>query len=368
MSTTERPARIRVELDAERSYPIIFASLSDLPDRLRSIGLSAGRCLVVTDENVGALYAGDVLERLASGGFDSHLITLQAGEETKSSASLQRIYDGALAWGIERRTPLLALGGGVIGDLAGFAAATLLRGLPLVQVPTTLIAQVDSAIGGKTGINHKTGKNLIGAFHQPRAVLADPAVLQTLPRRQWTSGLAEVVKHGLIADEALFADLESSWPDVLDREETALTRTIPAAARVKACIVREDEMESGLREILNFGHTFAHALEKVAGYGTFTHGEAVAAGMRAALHLSSRVVPEFDSDRADELVRRIPVPSGLAGLPVESLTAAMKADKKVRGGRVRFVLLDRIGHAFVTDDVRAAWVEEAWRFAAHAVG
>ncbi len=368
MSSSEAPADVRVELDSRRSYTIAFEPLARLPDRIRSAGVTATRCIVVSDEQVQALYGEEVMELLASAGFESLPITLPVGETTKSAEQLQRVYDAALPWGVERGTPLVALGGGVIGDLAGFAAATLLRGLPLFQVPTTLIAQVDSAVGGKTGINHETGKNLIGAFYQPRMVLADPSVLQSLPHREWTSGLAEVVKHGLIADQTLFADLESVWDDVFDRRRESVERIVPRAARVKARIVSEDEHESGLREILNFGHTFGHAVENVAGYGTFTHGEAVAAGMRAALYLSKRLAPELDAARADALVSRIPMPSGFADLPVPSLMAAMKTDKKVREGRLRFVLLDRIGHAYLTDDVPLGSIEDAWTYAREAIG
>lgn len=367
MSSTSTSA-VRVDLGSNRSYTIAFQPLAQLAVRMRAAGLSATRCLVVTDENVGALYGETLSEALDSGGYDSRVITLPPGETTKSAGHLQRIYDDALPWGLERNTPLVALGGGVIGDLAGLAAATLLRGLPLVHLPTTLIAQVDSAIGGKTGINHETGKNLIGAFHQPRLVLADPAVLQSLPDREWTSGLAEVVKHGLIADEGLFVDVESGWGDILGRRTAAVRRIVPRAASVKARIVSEDELESGLREILNFGHTFAHAIEKVAGYGAFTHGEAVAAGMRAALHLSRELASDLDADRADALVRRIPVPSRLRELDIPSLMGAMKADKKVRDGRIRLVLLDRIGRAYVTDDVAHGLIEQAWQFAHEAVG
>jgi 3-dehydroquinate synthase len=230
-------------------------------------------------------------------------------------------------------------------------------------VPTTLIAQVDSAIGGKTGINHPVGKNLVGAFYQPRFVLADPAVLQSLPAREWTSGLAEVVKHGLIADEELFAFLEENWKWVLEMDRATIEWMVPRAVAVKARIVSQDEREAGRRAILNFGHTFAHAIENVSGYGVFTHGEAVAAGMRAALHLSRSRVPDLLFDRADSLVTRLPVPPAIARLDVEELMAAMQADKKVRHGRLRFVLLETIGQAYVTDVVDPAEVRAAWKYA-----
>ncbi len=360
MSDTETLSRIHVDL-AERSYDIRFQTLDSLPSLLGDLGWRAGRCLLISDENVAGLYTASMAEMLSHQGWSPVTITLPPGETTKSLEHLERVYDVGLSQGIDRGTPVLAVGGGVVGDLAGFAAATLLRGLPLIQVPTTLIAQVDSAIGGKTGINHAAGKNLIGAFYQPRLVLIDANVLRTLPEREWTSGLAEVVKHALIADESFFAFLEDRWTDVARRALDVVGPLVHRAAAVKARVVEQDERESGLRAILNFGHTFAHAIERAAGYGVFTHGEAVAAGMRAALHLSKRLQDGLDSERADRLVARIPIPPGLAALDVPSLMESMRSDKKALAGRLRFVLLDRIGHAYVTDQVDRRYVEESWQ-------
>jgi 3-dehydroquinate synthase len=288
---------------------------------------------------------------------------LAPGEITKAPHALQAIYDAALAWEIDRKTPVLALGGGVVGDLAGYAAATLLRGLPLVQLPTTLIAQVDSAIGGKTGINHPVGKNLIGAFHQPSLVCIDLTMLATLPVLEWTSGLAEVVKHALIADAGFLAFLEANGPGILAREEHLAGETVYRAAAIKAVVVSEDEREQGRRAILNFGHTFGHAIERVAGYGQFTHGEAVALGMRAALHLSHRLHPDLPLERLNHLVRQIPVRHTLADWPVSSLMEAMRSDKKAEAGTQHFVLLRRPGEAYVTADVAMPYVADAWAFA-----
>lgn len=348
--------------------PVSFAPLDTLPRVMRASGVESERCLVITDERVADLYGDAVCACLASEQIKPHLLSLPPGETTKSHDRLVEIYDRALAWGMERGVPLAALGGGVVGDLAGFAAATLLRGIPLFQVPTTLIAQVDSSIGGKTGINHAAGKNLIGAFYRPAGVLTDPTVLKSLPDREWTSGLAEVFKHGLIADEALFAELEAASDALFERDEDIVERIVPRAADVKIRIVREDEFETGRRAILNFGHTFAHAIEKVAGYGVYTHGEAVAAGMRAALYLSGQVAAGFDPGRADRLVQRIPIPPGLASLAIADLMEAMKQDKKVRGGAARLVLLDRIGRAFVEGNAPSRLVEKAWAFAQEVVG
>ncbi|MDX1488295.1 MAG: 3-dehydroquinate synthase family protein, partial [Acidiferrobacterales bacterium] len=261
------PSPLPVHLGSERSYALHFRPLADLPSLMDETGLRPGRCLLVTDENVAALYLSQLLVALTDTGWIPHEIVLVSGESTKSAAALQSIYDEALAWGVDRKTPVLALGGGVVGDLAGFAAASLLRGLPLVQIPTTLIAQVDSAIGGKTGINHSTGKNLIGAFHQPRLVCIDVPTLQTLPEREWSSGLAEVVKHALIADAGFFATLDANWEAILKRSPEVVENIVYHAARIKTKIVAEDEREKGRRAILNFGHTFGHALERVAGYG-----------------------------------------------------------------------------------------------------
>ena len=359
-----RDAPLRVRLDAGRSYPVLFDALERLPAHLRAAGLPAGRTLLITDEHVAAHYRAPVEAALREAGWRLKTLVLPPGEATKSTDHLQTLYDAALAWGLDRQTPVLALGGGVVGDLAGFAAATLLRGLPLVQLPTSLIAQVDSALGGKTGINHAAGKNLIGAFYQPRLVLADVRALQTLPKREWTSGLAEALKHALIADPALLSFLEDRRAAVLACDADTVAALIPHAARIKADIVSEDERETGRRAVLNFGHTFGHAIERVAGYGVFTHGEAVALGMRAALHLSHHLHPEsIPLERLARLVGMIPVEQRLAALPTADLMRAMQTDKKVLRGTVRFVVLRRPGAAYLTGEVSEAAVEAAWAFA-----
>jgi 3-dehydroquinate synthase len=289
---------------------------------------------------------------------------LPPGESTKSAEHLHRIYDEALGWGIDRQTPVLSLGGGVIGDLAGFAAATLLRGVPLVHLPTSLLAQVDASVGGKTAINHETGKNLIGAFYQPRLVCSDPSTLDTLPMDEYTGGMAEVVKHALIQAPSLFETLEANTVPIFTRRDPdAVAETIEHAVTVKAEIVSADEKESGVRTLLNFGHTFAHAIESVAGYGTFSHGEAVAVGMRAGLHLSHRRHPSIDRDRLDDLIRAIPVEADPSTLDFDALYRAMGSDKKNEGETIRFVLLRELGDAYVTGDVTRDEAERAWHFA-----
>jgi 3-dehydroquinate synthase len=328
--------------------------------------LRVGRCLLVSDENVAAHYRTPLVGTLEDAGWTVKTVVLPPGESTKSAEHLHRIYDEALDWGIDRQTPVFSLGGGVIGDLAGFAAATLLRGVPLVHLPTSTLAQVDAAVGGKTAINHRTGKNLIGAFYQPELVCADPTTLDTLPMDEYTGGMAEVVKHAIIGDADLFAFLEDHLAPVMARKDRdAIAETIERAVRVKAEVVSADEREAGRRAILNFGHTFAHAIEAVAGYGTFSHGEAVAVGMRAGLYLSHRRHPDaIPRDRADHLIRAIPVDNDPSALSFDALYRAMGADKKNEGDTIRFVLLDRVGHAYVTGDVSRSEAEQAWAFAA----
>ncbi len=361
MTSFDSSSPLFVDLPDGRGYPLLFDPLAAVPDRMKEAGLRAGRCLVVTDAHVAGWYAGPFETALAKAGWTPRVVVLPPGESTKSCAHLHRIYDEALGWGIDRKTPVLALGGGVVGDLAGFAAATLLRGLPLVQLPTTLIAQVDSALGGKTGINHSIGKNLVGAFHQPRFVGIDLGTLTTLPEREWHSGLAEAVKHALIADAALMAFLEANWKGVLARDAGVVAEMVYRAAAVKAAIVSADEREQGRRALLNFGHTFGHAVENVAGYGRFTHGEAVALGMRAALHLSEHLHPDEPWTRLHRLVARLPVPPGYAELDVDALMDAMRSDKKKEAGTLRFVVLRRLGEAYVTDRPGTSAVEAAWQ-------
>ncbi len=356
---------------ADGSYAVRFAPLSGLGEAARDCGLS-GRALIITDTNVGPLYAGAAAESLLASGFDPHVLTVPAGEATKSSEHLNRLYDQALAWGVERSTPVFALGGGVVGDLAGYLAATLLRGLPLVQVPTTSIAQVDSAIGGKTGINHAAGKNLIGAFWPPRVVFADTQTLSTLPPREWTSGLAEAVKHALLSggkavdspradhsEQAPLLDLILESGDALLRCDPAtVARIVPAAAAVKCGVVSADERESGRRAFLNLGHTFGHALETRLGYGEVTHGEAVALGMQAALWLSERLSGDLDP-RAWQALDLLPTPKLLPLDPSDLLTI-MRRDKKSTSGQIRLVLLRALGNPYLADDVSDEQIADAF--------
>lgn len=361
------PPAVHVALSEGRSYAVHFEPLAAAPMHLREAGLEGPRALVVTDETVGPLHLGALADALRADGWAVESTAVPAGEGSKSLEQLAALHDWALGLGIDRRTPLLALGGGVVGDLAGFAAATLLRGIPLVHLPTTTISQVDSAIGGKTGINHATGKNLVGAFHQPRLVLADPSTLDTLDDRAFRSGLAEAVKHALISDASLADRLDREWDALVARDPDVLPPLLRDAAAVKARVVEADEREAGERAFLNFGHTFGHALEKEAGYGTLTHGEAVALGMRAALHLSESLRLGRVADtpgafaEADRLVARLgaPVPT----FDVDALMAATQSDKKRTAAGVRYVVLDAVGRARLAADVDEAMLRAAWRYA-----
>ena len=293
-----------------------------------------------------------------------HVHLFSDGETSKNLASVERICRSLIRARADRRALILAVGGGVVGDVAGFAAASYLRGVALVQVPTTLVAQTDSAIGGKTGVNLPEGKNLIGAFYPPRLVLADPEVLRTLPAREFRGGLAEVIKYGVIADAKLFAFLERDLDTILQREARALDHVITRSAEIKASVVSEDERESGLREILNFGHTFAHALESVTRYSRYRHGEAVAWGMLAAALLGHEIglTRAEDVSRIVALVRRLGRLPDWPGASPEILSDAMRSDKKTRAGKLRFVLSPEIGRAGSYDDISLEAVKRILHF------
>lgn len=324
----------------------------------RECGLQ-GTCAVVTDENVARLHGPAVMASLAAAGHRAVLLAVPAGEQSKCLATLGDLCDRMIDAGLDRGSFLVALGGGVVGDLAGFVAAIYHRGIPFVQIPTTIVAQVDSSIGGKTGVNARAGKNLLGAFHQPRLVLADTGTLSTLPDREYREGFAEVIKHGVIRDAALLDGLDPAVP----REDLA-----PLVARniaIKAAIVAEDEHErNGPRALLNFGHTVAHAVENVAGYGRFLHGEAVALGMAAALEISRRKagLSADDEARVRGKIAAFGLPLVLPpDLPAEALLEAARRDKKFSGGRIRYVLTPRPGEAFVAEDVTEEDIRTALR-------
>jgi 3-dehydroquinate synthase len=333
----------------ERSYRILIgagllgdaAAWSDAPQ--------SAQALVVTNTTVQPLYAQALVRAIAGRHRHVHVLALPDGEEHKNWETLNRIFDELLARGCDRKTVLYALGGGVVGDMAGFAAASYMRGVPFVQVPTTLLAQVDSSVGGKTAINHPLGKNMIGAFHQPKLVVCDLAVLATLPPRELAAGLAEVIKYGPIADMAFFDWIEANIDGLVAREPTLLAHAVKRSCEIKAAVVGQDERESGLRAILNFGHTFGHAIEAGLGYGEWLHGEAVGCGMVMAAHLSQRLgmVDEPFVARIARLVERAGLPVRAPRLGAERFLQLMRVDKKAEAGEIKFVLIERPGSAVV---------------------
>jgi 3-dehydroquinate synthase len=344
-----------VALDS-RSYPIHVGPGLLTQAELIAQKLRQPRAVIVTNSTVGPLYLASLARALKAQGVEALAITLPDGEAYKSWETLNRIFDELAAHRCERGTALIALGGGVIGDLTGFAAAVYQRGVSYIQVPTTLLAQVDSAVGGKTAINHPAGKNMIGAFHQPLAVISDTDTLATLPARELAAGLAEVIKYGLIRDRDFFDWLERNMARLAARDPEPLTHAIVSCCAAKASIVALDERETGPRALLNFGHTFGHAIEAATGYGTWLHGEAVAAGMRLAGRLSQRLglIAADDVRRIDAVLDAAGLRGVAPELGLERYLELMGHDKKVEGGRIRFVLLKRIGEAFVSAEVPRA--------------
>ena len=342
----------------DRSYPIyIGAGLLDRPELLAR-HIPGTRVAIVTNETVAPLYLVRVRAHVAS--LQPVEVVLPDGEQYKSLEVLNRIFDALLSARCDRRTTIIALGGGVIGDMAGFAAACYQRGVPFIQVPTTLLAQVDSSVGGKTGVNHPLGKNMIGAFYQPRAVIVDTDTLNTLPDRELSSGLAEAIKVGLIRDPEFFAWFEVNLDKLLARDPEALTYAIHRSCWNKAEVVAADERESGVRATLNLGHSFGHAIETGVGYGNWLHGEAIAAGMVMASDLSRRLkwLSAADVARVEKLIRRARLPVRAPGtLSAARFLELMAVDKKVLDGRLRLVLLKRLGEAVVTDDYPRAELE-----------
>lgn len=338
---------------AERSYPIYIGSDLLGCAELLLPHLPYKRAAVVTNTTVAPLYLEPLRAMLQAHGVDIISIILPDGEQYKNSETLGLIYDALLSHRCERNTPLIALGGGVIGDMTGYAAATYLRGVPFIQIPTTLLAQVDSSVGGKTGINHPLGKNMIGAFYQPQVVLADITTLNTLKDQELRAGIAEVIKYGLIRDLSFFEWLEQNMEKLLARDADALQYAITRSCQNKAEVVAADERENGERALLNLGHTFGHAIETGMGYGAWLHGEAVAAGTIMASDLSCRLgwLTKKDADRIQSLFQRAGLPVVAPDLGVEKYLQLMGLDKKVVGGKIRFVLLKSIGSAVICGSV-----------------
>jgi len=345
---TVSPVDVRVEL-GERSYAIRIGS-GLLDDRALFGQLGAGTaCAIVTNETVAPLYAERLAASLRSQFGHIEIVVLPDGEVHKDWPALQRVFSALLESKCDRSVIVFALGGGVIGDLAGFAAACYMRGVRYVQVPTTLLAQVDSAVGGKTAINHALGKNMIGAFHQPMLVVADIDTLQTLPKRELVAGLAEVIKYGAIADDGFLDWIDSHMGELLSFDPLALAHAVRRSCEIKAAIVAADERESGVRATLNFGHTFGHAIETGLGHGAWLHGEAVGCGMVMAADLSVRLdlLPRAHADRITKIVARAGLPVKAPALGAERYLELMRVDKKADGGQLRFVVLDGPGQALL---------------------
>jgi 3-dehydroquinate synthase len=354
MTTPQKSStRTLVVALAERSYPVhigaaLLTGIGHLLPNTRS-----GRAIIVTNQVVAAHHLERLQKGLERADIHHDVIVVPDGEAHKDWATLYDVHTRLLELQAERSTMLIALGGGVIGDLAGFAAATYQRGMPLVQIPTTLLAQVDSSVGGKTAVNHPLGKNMIGAFYQPSAVIIDSATLSTLPDREYASGLAEVVKYGAIRSPELFAWLESNVDPLLSRDEATLAQAIHESCRIKAEIIAADERETGERALLNFGHTFGHAIEVGTGYGAWLHGEAVAAGMVLAGELSVRVtgMPTTENRRLKQLLFRFGLPVDPPALGAERYLELMARDKKVDAGKLRLVLLEALGRPTIRTDI-----------------
>jgi 3-dehydroquinate synthase len=353
---------VKVDLGA-RSYAIRIGNglLPRLGKECAALGLGRS-CAIISDSNVTPKYGTAARTALKDEGFEPVLIRVPAGETAKSLKTVQSCYDQLAAHRLERKSFIVALGGGVVGDLAGFVAATYLRGVAFVQVPTTLLAQVDSSVGGKVGVNLKAGKNLVGAFHQPRLVLCDLGTLATLPAREFRAGLAEVIKYGIIYDRALFTRLERDLARLLECEPATLEAVIARCCEIKADVVRQDETETGLRAILNFGHTIGHGLEAISHYGKYLHGEAIAIGQVAAAKLSAELLglPEPEARRIENLFRSAGLPTKLklSASQKAKLLGAMRLDKKVSAGEIKFVLAKRIGQVEYGQRVSESLLEE----------
>ncbi len=350
---------LHVEL-GERSYPIYIGRELFADSDLLARHVHGKQVAIVSNETVAPLYVDRVRDALASAALVSEIV-LPDGEQYKTLEHLQQIFDRLLQDGHNRSTTLIAVGGGVVGDMTGFAAACYQRGVNFIQVPTTLLSQVDSSVGGKTGVNHPLGKNMIGAFYQPQCVLIDIDTLQSLPERELAAGLAEVVKYGLIGDEPFYRWLHEHMPNLLAREEAALAEAIERSCANKAAVVAADEREGGIRAILNFGHTFGHAIETAQGYGNWLHGEAVAVGMCLAMRLSAALgsISEAEVLAFEQLLKRIPLPTEAPDdMTADQFLQLMGRDKKVIDGELRLVLLEAIGRAVVTADTPISEIEK----------
>ena len=360
MSVIDNQDALRIPIPLEHNpYEVVIGGkgLAGAGEELLRSGFKTGtKILVVTNSDIAKLYGDLFLNSLKESGYETTLFEIEAGETQKTPETISLIHDAAYSAKLERSSLMIALGGGVVGDMAGFAAATWLRGISIVQVPTTLLAMVDASIGGKTGVNHPGGKNLIGAFHQPKLVLIDPSTLKSLPKREFRAGLAEVIKYGVIGDPILFEILEGlENPGELEGIPNQDLKTIlERATTSKAKIVVLDEHEGGIRAILNYGHTFGHVVETLAGYGTFLHGEAVAIGMIAIgeLALKKKYWTSSDCNRQKALIEKVGLPTIWPNLDPKDVYSILEGDKKVKDGNIRFVIPKKIGEVAIKDDIK----------------
>jgi 3-dehydroquinate synthase len=341
----------RVELGRDAHPVHVGSGILERAGKLaRDAGLKPGRAALISDSNVVKIYGSRVGASLRSAGFDAAVIEIPAGEASKSLEMLATLYDCMTEAELDRQSAVFALGGGVTGDLGAFAAATYLRGIPVVQIPTTVVAQVDSALGGKSGVNHRLAKNLIGAFYQPKMILADVESLKTLPEREFREGLAEVIKYGAIMDAPMVADLERDMDGILRRDTDVLDEIVMRSLKHKAYVVENDEREGNLRKILNFGHTIGHAIEASAGYGKYLHGEAVAIGMVAACAISRKYagLAQRESDRLVKLIERAGLPTRMdSDWKTDDFIRALRLDKKRLDQHIEFILVERMGHTTI---------------------
>ena len=353
--------KVRVDL-GEKSYDIVigYGIEQEIKDFVTSAGYSS-KALLITDTHVGPLYGKKVQELLSETGLTVTMVQIPAGESSKNLTVANEVFTRAIELGLDRKSPIFALGGGVVGDLAGFIAATYMRGVPFIQVPTSLLAQVDSSVGGKVAVNHLLGKNLIGAFYQPQAVFMDLNCMRTLPEREMATGLGEVIKYGVIYDQDFFRYLEENQAAITAREPEALTHIIARSCEIKAAVVSQDEQEAGLRRILNFGHTIAHAIEKETGYSRYNHGEAVAIGMAGAADISCQLglISEAEAGRLESLIAAYKLPLKAEAVTVDAMYGDIFHDKKTVGGKVNWVLMASIGKVLCRNDVPESVVRAA---------
>ena len=356
---------VHVEL-GDRSYPILIGEdvLSDIGQLTRKHGLS-GHCLIISDENTRHHFGDIVSESLESEGFKTSIVSVPAGEASKSTATFSELQSACIEVGLDRSSFIIALGGGVIGDLAGYVAASFLRGIPFIQIPTSLLAMVDSSVGGKTGINLEEGKNLVGAFHQPTFVLVDLNTLTTLPKREMISGMAEVVKYGVIRDKLFFDKIEKEYKSLNALgDNQLLADVIGRCCEIKAEVVSKDEREGGLRAILNFGHTLGHAIENISGYGSnYIHGEAISIGMvyASVLSVNHSGLAQNEADRIKTLLSNIGLPVHAEGFSWSDLRKVMSVDKKSFNGTPRFVLASDIGTVSINNELSESDLEASWK-------